>query len=73
MRGYECALATTNLEETAAHKILNSPTDGDATDPESRNEAIFGRQLVANLQVSIGNLASEDGFDACIKKRVVRS
>jgi hypothetical protein len=72
VRGYECALATTNLDETAAHKILNGPTDGDATDPESRNEAVFGRQLVAGLQVSIGNLASEDCFDACIEKRVMR-
>jgi hypothetical protein len=72
VRGYECALATTNRDETAAHKILNGPMDGDATDPESRNEAVFGRQLVAGLQVSIGNLASEDCFDACIEKRVMR-
>jgi hypothetical protein len=58
-----CPCAT-NLDETAAHKILNSPTDGDATDPESRNEAVFGRQLVADLQLSIGNLVGEDCFDA---------
>ena len=70
-RGDECALAATNLDETAAYKILNGPTDGDATDPETRNEAAFGRQLVADLQVSIANLASEDGFDACIEKRVM--
>ena len=60
--------ATTNLEETAAHKILNRPTDGDATDPESHNEAVFGRQLVADLQVYIGHLASEDCFEPCIRK-----
>jgi len=52
--------AATNLDKTAAHKILNSPTDGDATDPESRDKAVFGGQLVADLQVAIGNLASED-------------
>jgi len=68
VRGYECALATTNLDETAAHKILNGPMDGDATDPESHNEAVFGRQLVADLQVYIGHLASEDCFDPCIRK-----
>jgi hypothetical protein len=32
------AVAATNLDKTADHKILNSPTDGDATDPESRND-----------------------------------
>jgi hypothetical protein len=53
-------------------KIPNSPTDGDATDPESHNEAVFGWQLVADLQVSIGNLASEDCFDPCKEKRVTR-
>ena len=63
--------ATTNLEETAAHKILNSPTDGDATDPESRNKVVFGRQLIADLQVSAGNFTSEDCFNACIEKRVM--
>src|ERR1700758_1624090 len=46
----ECALAATNLDQTAAHKILNSPTDGDATDPESLNKAVFGRELVTDLQ-----------------------
>ena len=71
-RSDECALAATNLDKTAAHKILNSPTDSNATDPESRNEAVFGRQLVADLQVSIGDLASEDCFNACIEKRVMR-
>ena len=69
--GDECALAATNLDKTAAHKILNSPTDGDATDPESRHEAVFGRQLVADLQVSTGNLGSEDCFDACIEKSIM--
>jgi hypothetical protein len=59
-------------DKTTAHKILNSATDGDATDTESRNEAVLGLQLVADLQVSIGNLASEDGFDACIERRVMR-
>jgi len=62
----------TNLDETAAHKILNSPTDGDATHPKSCNEAVFRRQLVADLEGSIGNLASEDCFDPCIEKRVMR-
>jgi len=71
-RGYECALATTNLDKTAAYKILNSPTDGYATDPESRNEVVFGRELVADLQVSIGNFASEDRFDARVEKRLGR-
>jgi Cu/Ag efflux pump CusA len=33
--------AATNLDKTAAHKILNRPTDGDATDPESRDEAVI--------------------------------
>src|SRR5215470_12034836 len=71
-RSCECALAATNLDKTTAHKILNSPTDGDAADPKSRNEAFFGRQLVADLEVATGNLGSEDGFEACIEKRVVR-
>jgi len=69
VHGYECALATTNLDEAAAHKIPNGPMDGDATDPESHNEAVFGRQLVVDLQVYIGHLASEDCFDPCIEKK----
>src|SRR5215469_16669624 len=40
-RSNERALAAANLDKTAADKILNSPTDGDATDPESRDEAVF--------------------------------
>src|SRR5215471_14907061 len=64
----ECALAATNFDQAPAHQILNSPTDGDATDPESRNEAVFRRKLVADLQISIGNLASEDCFHACIEE-----
>jgi hypothetical protein len=71
-RSDECALAATNLDKSTAHKILNSPTNGYPADPESRNEAVFGSQLVADLQVSVGNLASEDRFDPCIKKRVIR-
>jgi hypothetical protein len=72
VRGYECALATTNLDETAVHKILIGPTDGDATDLESHNKAVFGRQLFADLQISIGHLASEECFDPCIEKTVTR-
>jgi hypothetical protein len=53
-----------NLDKTAAHKILNSPANGNPADPEPRNEAVFGRQLVADLQVSIGDLAGEDRFDS---------
>jgi hypothetical protein len=30
----------------------------------NRAMAVFGRQLVADLQLSIGNLAGEDRFDA---------
>src|SRR5258707_1753056 len=59
----ECAFAATNLDKTAAHKILNSPPNGNTADTKSRNEAIFGRQLVANLQVAMGDLAGEDRFD----------
>ncbi len=40
--------------------------------PNRANEAVFGRQLVADLQVSIGNLASENCFHACVEKRVMR-
>jgi hypothetical protein len=70
-RSNECALAAANLDKVAAHKVLNRPTDGDATDPESRNEFVFRGQLVAYLQVPTRNLASQDCFDARIKKRVV--
>ncbi len=63
-RRNECAFAATNLDKTAAHKILNSPPNGNAADTKSRNEAVFGRQLVANLQVAIGDFAGEDRFDA---------
>jgi hypothetical protein len=62
--GDECAPAATNLNKTAAYKILNSPTNSDAADPESRNEPVFGRKLLADLQASIGNFAGEDRFDA---------
>src|SRR5215472_16939637 len=48
-RSNECALAAANLDKTAAHEILNSPADSDATDPESRDEAVLRRQLVADL------------------------
>src|SRR5215472_12646111 len=40
LRGDECALAAMNLDQAAAHQILNSPTDSDATDPEPRDEAV---------------------------------
>jgi hypothetical protein len=72
LRGDECALGATNLDKTAAHKILNSQTDSDATDPESRDEAVLRRQLVADLYISIGDVAGEDCFDAGVKKRVMR-
>jgi hypothetical protein len=45
----ECAFAATNLDEAATDKILNRPANGNAGDLEARNEAVFGRQLVANL------------------------
>jgi hypothetical protein len=48
----ECAFAAMNLDKAAAHKILNSPTNGNPADPESRSEAVFGRELVTDLQVS---------------------
>jgi hypothetical protein len=48
-RSNECALAAANLDKAAADKILNSSTDGDATDPESRNKAVFRGQLDADL------------------------
>src|SRR6266403_635585 len=60
----ECTFAATNIDKTAAHKILNSPANGNAADPESLNEAVFGRQLVTDLQVSVGYLAGEDRFNA---------
>jgi hypothetical protein len=63
-RSDECAFAATNLDQTAALKILNSPANGNTTDPESRNEAVFGRQLVTDPQGSISDFASEDRFDA---------
>jgi hypothetical protein len=63
-RGDECALAAMNFNKATAHKILNGPANGYATHPESRNEAIFGWELVADLQVSTGSLASEDHFYA---------
>lgn len=48
-----------------AHKILNSPTNGNAADLTSCNEPVFGRQLVAaDLQGPIGDLAGKDRFDA---------
>ncbi|HKW35828.1 MAG TPA: hypothetical protein VJN92_22675 [Candidatus Acidoferrum sp.] len=63
-RSDECAFPATNLNKTATHKILNSTPNGNAADTESRNEAVFGRQLVANLSVAIGDLAGEDRFNA---------
>jgi hypothetical protein len=30
------------------------------------------RQLVAYFQISIGNLAGEDRFDACVEQRATR-
>src|SRR5215469_10229395 len=36
----ESAFAAANLDKTAAHKILNRPANGNAADPESRNEAV---------------------------------
>src|SRR5215471_4646432 len=53
----ECAFAATNLDTTAVHKILDSPANGDAADPESRNKAVFSRELVADLQGSLSDLA----------------
>jgi hypothetical protein len=63
-RSDECAFAAMNLNKTTAHKILNGPTNGNPADTESRNEAVFGRKLVTDLQVSIGDLGREDHFDA---------
>src|SRR6266446_5073959 len=47
-RSNECAFAAANLNKAAAHKILNSPTNGNAADPESSNETVFRWQLVAD-------------------------
>jgi hypothetical protein len=63
-RRNECAFAATNLDKTAAHKILNSPANGNAADFKSRDEVIFSRQLVANPEAAIDDLAGEDCFDA---------
>jgi hypothetical protein len=52
-----------NLDETAAHEILDSPANSNAADFESLNEAIFGRQLTSNLEVAIVDLAGEDCLD----------
>src|SRR5215469_78197 len=54
-RSDECAFAATNLDKAAAHKILNRPADGNAADPESRDKAVFRRELVAHLQFPIGD------------------
>jgi hypothetical protein len=45
-------------------RFLNGPANGNAADLESRNEAVFGRELVVDLQGSIGDLAGQDRFDA---------
>src|SRR6266481_2293755 len=39
----------TNSDKRTDHKFLNSPPNGNAADTKSRNEAVFGRQLRANL------------------------
>jgi hypothetical protein len=39
----ESTFAATNFDQTTTHKILNSPANGNAADPESLNEAAFGR------------------------------
>src|SRR5215469_4911997 len=70
-RGDECAFAATNFDQAAAHKILNRPANGNATHSESRNKAVFSRELVADLQVSISDLAGEDRFDARVEKSVM--
>src|SRR5258708_3448935 len=49
-RSDECTFAPANLDQTAAHKILDSPANGNTTDSKSRNEAVFGGQLATNLQ-----------------------
>jgi hypothetical protein len=64
----ECAFAATNLDQAAAHKVLNRPTNGNAADPESRSKAVFSRQLVADREVSMSDLAGEDRFDARIEE-----
>jgi hypothetical protein len=62
-RGDERAFTAANLDETATDKILNGSANGYATDLESRNEDIFGGELVPNLQDSVSDLAGEDCFD----------
>jgi hypothetical protein len=54
-RGDERAFATANLDETAAHEILDSPANSNAADFKSLNEAVFGRQLISNLEVAISD------------------
>jgi hypothetical protein len=66
-RSNECALAATNFDKTPAHEILNCPPNGYAANAESLNQAVLGRQLLAGLQLSFGNLAGEDRFDARIE------
>src|ERR1700761_2868309 len=68
----EGAFAAANLDQTTSHKILNRAANGNAADLESRNQAVFGRQLVASFQVSIGDLAGKDRFDTRIQKRFLR-
>src|SRR5882724_2789919 len=63
-RSNECAFAPTNLDKAAAHKILDSSANGNATDPESSNETVFRRQLFADPEVSIVDLAGEYRFNA---------
>jgi hypothetical protein len=62
--GDERAFAAANLDETAPHKILNGSANGYTTDLESRNEDVFGRELVANLQDSVSDLTGQNRFDA---------
>jgi hypothetical protein len=63
-RSDERAFAAANLDETATDKILNGSANGNATDLESRNEDVFGRKLVPNLQDSVSDLAGQNRFDA---------
>src|SRR6267378_5518484 len=63
-RSNECPFAATNLDKAAVHEVLNGSPNCDAADPESSNETVFRRQLFADPEVSIVDLAGEDRFDA---------
>ena len=82
---YKLDAVAAEAEVAAAPKIKQRPvfrivplprrisTRPRLTDPESRDKAVFSRELVADLQVSISDLAGEHRFDACIETSVMRT